>query len=78
MDKPEDNQKPSLDDETLELAQQLFELARHGNTEALEKPLELGLAQPQDEGCNGQRCNNDKSADDGIIRSRFHRSGPPF
>ncbi|GEM_PF-53706 len=44
LDKPEDNQKPSLDDETLELAQQLFELARQGNTEALEKPLELGLA----------------------------------
>jgi ankyrin repeat protein len=44
MDKLREYQQPALDDETLALAQQLFELAREGNTEALTKPLELGLA----------------------------------
>jgi len=44
VNEPEETQKPSLDDETLALAQQLFDLARQGNVEVLRKPLELGLA----------------------------------
>ena len=35
MDHSEDNQNPSLDDETLALAQQIFELVRQGNIDAL-------------------------------------------
>ena len=44
MDKPDEHQHAQLDDETLEIVQQLFELVRQGNTQALIKPLEMGLA----------------------------------
>lgn len=38
------NEKPELDDATLALANQLFDLARQGDTESLRGPLAKGLA----------------------------------